>query len=82
MLGLLSSALGYAPNVALNGDGEPTFTVMRGDFELQVSMASDSEAVYLVAYGSEERAGLAEFDGRYLPAELQTALSELRHIAV
>lgn len=82
MLGFLDSKLGRTPHVALNGDGEPTFTVLDGEFELAVTIVSENEAAYLVAHGAEERGGLAEFDGRTLPPELASAVSELRPLAV
>lgn len=78
MLGFLVTKLGRTPNVALNGDGEPTFTILDGEFELAVTVVSENEAAYFVAYGDQERGGLAEFDRRTLPPELALAVSELR----
>lgn len=78
MLGFLTSKLGYTPTVALNGDGEPAFTIVHPDFELCVTIVSDTEVAFLVASGENERGGLADFDGRALPAAISAALAEIR----
>ncbi|WP_157089072.1 hypothetical protein [Novosphingobium capsulatum] len=78
LLGFLQASVGHTPNVSLNGDGDPMFTILRDDFELAVTVVSKSELSFLVAGGESERAGLAEFNAQNLPGEIADAVTELR----
>jgi hypothetical protein len=72
--------LGMVPNVGLNADGCPSLTLFNDDLEIAITLNSESEVAFFAARGDEIRGGLATFDGRSLPAEIISAVSEIRNV--
>jgi hypothetical protein len=66
------------PNVGLNADGCPSLTLFNDELDFAVTVISQSEVTFFVAHHDEFRGGLAMFDGRSLPPEIISAVSEVR----
>lgn len=80
LLGFINSVLGMVPNVGLNADGCPSLTFFNDDLEIAFTLNSQSEVEFFAARGDHIRGGLANFDGKSLPVEIISAVTEIRDV--